>query len=428
MIMNYNILIKKAYNSKQLNYLFKSIKKQQSIKITKRYININQQLQLQQQYTLKEPFTVLGIETSCNDTSAAIVRSDKVILSEVVHGQQALHEPMGGVVPTLASRGHSEHLPNVICQALDQAQLNINQIDAIAVTRGPGLPPCLPVGLNAAKTLAAVHKKPLIGVHHMEAHALTARLTTTTANDSNNNNDNIIPSFPFMTLLISGGHTLLLTVNNVGDYNMLATTLDNAVGEAIDKTARSLNLAWIQGRRGGPGAALEQAALKGDPERYIDQLPMPMLQKNKSTLAFSFSGLKTSVNRLIDQDQVLNHPQLVYDMAAAFQLICIRHIEQKLKLALEKEILMNHKPLSALVVSGGVASNTFFRSRLETLANSFNLPLICPPPQLCTDNGAMIAWAGIERLRAGLIDDYTITTLPKWPIESLKSYPSSSQN
>ncbi|KAI9305555.1 glycoprotease family-domain-containing protein [Cunninghamella echinulata] len=345
-------------------------------------------------HKLIEPFVVLGIETSCDDTSAAIVSSDKKILSEVVHGQQALHEPMGGVVPTLASKGHSEHLPSVICQALDQAQLTINQIDAIAVTRGPGLPPCLPVGLNAAKTLAAVHNKPLIGVHHMEAHALTARLTTTTTTIDSDNNNRL--EFPFMTLLISGGHTLLLTVNSVGDYTTLATTLDNAVGEAIDKTARSLQLAWIQGRRGGPGAALEQAALKGTPDRYINQLPMPLLQKNKSTMAFSFSGLKTAVNRLIEQDQVLEDPQRVYDMAAAFQWICIRHIEQKLSLALEKEIVQLGKPLSALVVSGGVAT--------------------------------MIAWAGIERLRAGLIDDYTITTLPKWPIESLKSHPSKHQH
>ncbi|ORZ12810.1 glycoprotease family-domain-containing protein, partial [Absidia repens] len=188
----------------------------------------------------------------------------------------------------------------------------------------------------------------------------------------------------------------------------LATTLDNAVGEAIDKTARALDLAWIKGRRGGPGAALERTALDGTPDRYMTQLPMPMLQRKKSTMAFSFAG-----------------SQKVADMAAAFQMICIRHIEQKLTMALDSEIKEAGKPISALVVSGGVASNTFFRSRLGKLANSFDIPLICPPPELCTDNGAMIAWAGIERLRAGLVDDYTITTLPKWPIESLKSHPSS---
>ncbi|KAI9498485.1 glycoprotease family-domain-containing protein [Zychaea mexicana] len=323
---------------------------------------------------------VLGIETSCDDTSAAIVTSDRTILSEVVKSQQEMHEPMGGIVPTLASLGHSRHLPSVICETLDRAKLTIADIDAIAVTRGPGLPPCLPVGLNAAKTLAAVSKKPLIGVHHMEAHALTARLTTPTP-------------FPFMTLLISGGHTLLLTANGLGDYDQLGTTLDTAVGEAIDKTARALELEW---NGSSPGPALERAAAKGDPDRF--QLPTPMLQRNKSVIAFSFSGLKTSVARLA-QEQIKT-PQDTCDVAAAFQMTCIRHIEQKLKLALHQEMTMNKKPLTALVV-------------------------MCPPPKLCTDNGVMIAWAGLERFQAGLTDDYTITTLPKWPIESLKERSSS---
>ncbi|KAF7729950.1 hypothetical protein EC973_003363 [Apophysomyces ossiformis] len=362
----------------------------------------------------RAPLRVLGIETSCDDTSAAIVTSNREILAEVVHGQQDLHEPMGGIVPTLASLGHSRHLPMVICQTLEQANLTVADLDAIAVTRGPGLPPCLPVGLNAAKTLAAVTKKPLIGVHHMEAHALTARLTTENINASEP-----APAFPFMTLLISGGHTLLLTANGLGDYNQLGTTLDNAVGEAIDKTARILGLDWIKGRRGGPGAALEQAALHGDPERFISRLPRPMLQRNKSVIGFSFSGLKTAMSRLAESNDVdITSPQDVSDLASAFQVVCIQHIEQKLHLALQSEI--KKKALTALVVSGGVASNKFFRARLEAVAATYNLPLICPPPQLCTDNGVMIAWAGLERLRAGLVDDYTITTLPKWSIESLK--------
>ncbi|KAL7313717.1 Mitochondrial tRNAs modification protein [Mucor circinelloides] len=366
--------------------------------------------------TCTRPIKVLGIETSCDDTSAAIVTSDRKILAEVVRGQQELHEPMGGIVPTLASKGHSRNLPGVICETLDRAGLSVQDLDAIAVTRGPGLPPCLPVGLNAAKTLAAVSKKPLIGVHHMEAHALTARLTT----ESDLNQP--APAFPFMALLISGGHTLLLTCNNIGDYNQLGTTLDNAVGEAIDKTARLLDLEWIKGRRGGPGAALERAALQGDPERFLSRLPTPMLQRNKSVIGFSFSGLKTAVARLIEMDKCvdLKKPQDVSDMAAAFQMACIRHLEQKITLALERELVELKKPLTALVVSGGVASNTLFRSRLEALAHAYNLPLICPPPQLCTDNGVMIAWAGLERFQAGLVDDYTITTLPKWPLEELK--------
>ncbi|KAI8978656.1 Gcp-like domain-containing protein [Pilobolus umbonatus] len=361
--------------------------------------------------TYKRPLRVLGIETSCDDTSAAIVTSDREILAEVVKGQQELHEPMGGIVPTLASKGHSRNLPWVICETLDRASLRIDDIDVVAVTRGPGLPPCLPVGLNAAKTLAAVAKKPLIGVHHMEAHALTARLTNHPA-----------PEFPFMTLLISGGHTLLLTANEIGNYNELGSTLDNAVGEAIDKTARMLQLDWIKGRRGGPGAALEEAAKRGDPARFSPYLSVPMLQRNKSTISFSFSGLKSSIGRLVEIEKKVDvtQQQDVDDMAAAFQLVCIQHIEQKLTLALELELKVNKKPLSSLVVSGGVASNQFFRSRLEALAASYHLPLICPPPVLCTDNGVMIAWAGLERYQAGLMDDYTITTLPKWPLESLK--------
>ncbi|KAI8062856.1 Gcp-like domain-containing protein [Gongronella butleri] len=351
------------------------------------------------------PVTVLGIETSCDDTSAAVVRSDRSILSEVVRGQRAMHEPMGGVVPTLASRGHSANLPGVIVEALKQAHVTVDDLDAIAVTRGPGLPPCLPVGLNAAKTLAAVHEKPLIGVHHMEAHALTARLADPAV------------TFPFMALLISGGHTLLLTVHGLGKYDVLATTRDDAMGEAIDKTARTLQLPWAQGR-GGPGAALELAAQKGDPKRYASLLPMPMLQRNKSVLAFSFSGLKTAVARLIHDHDMTSDPQRIADMAAAFQTVAVQHLEQKLDLAL-LQVTKTTPNLSTLVVSGGVASNLFFRSRLETLAGKYNLPLICPPPHLCTDNGAMIAWTGIERLQAGLLDDYTITTMPKWPIDSL---------
>lgn len=189
---------------------------------------------------------------------------------------------------------------------------------------------------------------------------MTARLTT--ENDLNQPS----PAFPFMTLLISGGHTLLLTANQIGDYDQLGTTLDNAVGEAIDKTARLLRLDWLKGRRGGPGAALERAALKGDPERFMLHLPKPMLEKNKSTIAFSFSGLKSAVARLIETEKLvdLDKPQDVNDIAAAFQLTCIQHIEQKISIALKQELIQNKKPLTALVVSGGVASNTLFRTRL----------------------------------------------------------------
>lgn len=194
---------------------------------------------------------------------------------------------------------------------------------------------------------------------------MTARLTTD--NDLNQPS----PAFPFMTLLISGGHTLLLTANQIGDYDQLGTTLDNAVGEAIDKVARLLRLEWLKGRRGGPGAALERAALTGDPERFMSRLPKPMLENNKYVVAFSFSGLKSAVTRLIEMEKLvdLDNPQDVSDMAAAFQLICIQHIEQKISLALKQELIENKKPLTALVVSGGVASNTLFRTRLAHTEN-----------------------------------------------------------
>ncbi|EIE89583.1 hypothetical protein RO3G_14294 [Rhizopus delemar RA 99-880] len=330
----------------------------------------------------KRHLKVLGIETSCDDTAAAIVTSDRQILAEVVRGQQELHEPMGGIVPMLASSSHCRNLPGVITETLERARLTVQDLDAIAVTRGPGLPPCLPVGLNAAKSLAAVLKKPLIGVHHMEAHALTARLTTpNVANQP-------YPPFPFMTLLISGGHTLLLTANDVGDYNQLAATMDDAVGEAIDKASRYLKLDWIKGRRGGPGAALEKAALDGDPDRFGSRLPTPLSQPHKKKdLKFSFAGLKSAMGRLVEDPLIdLGNAQDVSDLAAAFQMTCINHLEQKITLALEQEVVKNKKPLTALVVSGGVAT-----------------------------------WAGLERLQAGLIDDYTITANPVWPLESLKN-------
>jgi N6-L-threonylcarbamoyladenine synthase len=251
------------------------------------------------------------------------------------------------------------------------------------------------------------------------------------------------PAFPFMTLLVSGGHTLLLQANAVGNYDQLGSTMDDAVGEAIDKASRALGLKWAQGRRGGPGVALEQAALKGDPMRYDNMLPLPLSEREwTKKIGFSFSGLKTAMMRMVERQNITNSEQDVADAAATFQSKCIQHLEQKLRLALDQSIKQQSIPLTALVVSGGVASNKVLRSRyatmaamhvfqkllklissfysLEVLAASYGLPLICPPPKLCTDNGVMIAWAGIERYQAGLIDDYEITTIPKWPIEKLK--------
>ncbi|KAL1915709.1 uncharacterized protein VTP21DRAFT_6468 [Calcarisporiella thermophila] len=361
-------------------------------------------------------FRVLGIETSCDDTSAAVVTSDRRILSEAIHTQHSLHKKMGGVVPNIALRSHAANLPRIVREALDNASLEIEDIDVIAVTRGPGIAPCLSVGMNAAKTLAAVTRKPLIGVHHMEAHALTARLTTADPTQSSP-----LPEFPFLTLLISGGHTLILVAHSVNNYTQLGTTLDDSIGEAFDKTARTLGLPWPEGRGGGLGVALEQAASKGDPVRFGQALPIPMEDAvHGKGMNFSFSGLKTAVKYMIERQQLnLSDDQVVCDLAAGFQSKAVMHLERKLAKAL-KWCESNNVHLTSLVVSGGVASNQHVRSRLSQLAGSHQLSLICPPPHLCTDNGVMIAWAGVERYRAGLIDDISIDFIPKWPIENLK--------
>ncbi|CAB5216337.1 uncharacterized protein OCT59_025580 [Rhizophagus irregularis] len=363
---------------------------------------------------IRTPFTVLGIETSCDDTGVAIVNSDRQIISEAIHLQQQLHEPYGGIVPNLAMSSHQQYLPLVIREALDKANMDIaKDIDVIAVTRGPGLPACLGNGLSAGKALAAALCKPLIGVHHMEAHALTARLTHPTPN--------LLP-FPFLTLLISGGHTLILVARGVNHYIHLGTTVDDSVGEAYDKIARLLKIPWLKGRGGGPGAALEQFAEKGDSKKFSVPIPMTKDKRRKEAMDLSFSGLKTSVNALITKHNLdIDDENIKRDLASTFQKAAIAHLTDKLELAFkwckEKAI-----PLTALVASGGVASNKSIRFSLESLAvEQYNVPLICPPPHLCTDNGVMIAWAGVERFRIGLVDEYTIDHMPKWPISSLGS-------
>ncbi|CAG8476463.1 12353_t:CDS:10 [Acaulospora colombiana] len=347
---------------------------------------------------LARPFNVLGIETSCDDTAVAIVNSSREILSESIKLQHEIHEPAGGITPNVAMKSHQIHLPGVVCDALLKGNMDVvKDIDVIAVTRGPGLPACLAIGLSAAKTLAA------------EAHALTARLTHT----------KIIP-FPYLTLLISGGHTLILVTHGVNRHTQLGTTLDDSIGDAFDKTARLLKIPWLKGRGGGPGAALEQFALDGTSDRYKVPIPMKKDPRRRHEMNLSFSGLKTSMKDLIEREQLdLEDEKVRKDLAATFQRTATCHLIEKLELAFgwcrTREI-----DLSALVVSGGVASNKSIRASLERLANEqFNLPLICPPPHLCTDNGAMIAWAGVERFRAGLKDDYNIDHMPKWPIENL---------
>ncbi|KAF9178665.1 hypothetical protein BGZ51_007595 [Haplosporangium sp. Z 767] len=406
------------------------------------------------------PLIALGIETSCDDTCAAIVTSDRQILSEVLRTQHHLHEPMGGIVPKLAHHAHMRNLPEVVKEAIQKAGLGergIQEIDIIAVTRGPGLAHCLGVGLNAAKTLAAALNKPLIGVHHMEAHALTARLTTRDpATDQDQASSDFVPigsdpypSFPFLTLLVSGGHTLLLVAHSVDRYTTLATTVDDSIGEAFDKTARELDIPWLPGRAGGPGASLEEFA-KGsqDPTRYLDRLPIPMsLRTNKREMKFSFAGLKSAVTRIVNQEKNMSptgemDEEKRKDLAAGFQNCAVTHLCQKVEQGLmdcQKQGLQ----ISSLVISGGVGRNATLRSKMEEICSQFDsraikgskpagrrasaatevskrpVQVICPPPKLCTDNAVMIAWTGLERYQQGLVDPYDIDIAPKWPLDML---------
>ncbi|RKP06064.1 metalloendopeptidase [Thamnocephalis sphaerospora] len=356
------------------------------------------------------PLRVLGIETSCDDTGAAVVTSQREILSEAIHLQHKLHEAHGGIVPIVALASHSAHLPGVVRAALDQAGVKATELDAIAVTRGPGIHSCLSVGMNAAKTLAAVLGKPLIGVNHMEGHALMARFTEQTP-----------PQFPFLCLLISGGHTLLLVAHDVNHYTQLGTTLDDAVGEAYDKVARMLEIPWLEGRGGGPGAALELLARRGDPHRFA--LPVPMRHSTRvGGMDFSFAGLKTAVQRelrRLPSDEAVKENQRA-DMAASFQYTVIAHLLDKLGRGF-KWCRQNGIDATSLVISGGVASNQAIRASLSRLAENNGVPLVCPPAKLCTDNGVMIAWAGMERLQRGLIDDYAIDIRIRWPLEELQA-------
>ncbi|KAJ2512470.1 Mitochondrial tRNAs modification protein [Coemansia sp. RSA 1939] len=353
---------------------------------------------------------VLGIETSFDDTAAAVVSSDGQILGESRRPQHAVHEQHGGTMPGLAANEHLKHVPLVVRGALEAAGVCVGDLDAVAVTRGPGLPSSLAVGVAAGKTLAAAHGLPLVGVHHMEAHALMARMGAT---------DQV--HFPYLCLLISGGHTMTLVAHAVNEYTLLGATRDDSVGEAFDKVARELRVPWIDAREGGgAGAALEALAQEGDPQRFA--MPMPMSKHDTAKLLdFSFAGLKAHVRRLSDSAAFDSTSRTdCADVAAAFQLTAALHLRKKTALALAHARSTLGVRVKGLVVSGGVACNKTVRAQLQSLASDSRLPLACPPPRLCADNGVMIAWAGIERLRLGLLDPYTIDFIQKWPLNDLK--------
>jgi N6-L-threonylcarbamoyladenine synthase len=340
---------------------------------------------------------VLGIETTCDETAAAVVRlrpeGGGEILSNELMSQVAQHANYGGVVPEIAARAHVDVLDRLVSRALDTAGLKLRGLDGIAAAAGPGLIGGVMVGLTAGKALALASRRPFMAVNHLEAHALTARLT-----------DNI--AFPYLLLLVSGGHTQLLAVRGVGNYLQLGTTVDDAMGEAFDKTAKMLGLPYP----GGP--YVETEALKGDPTRFA--LPRPMVGRPNAD--FSLSGLKTAVRLEAERVAPLTGTDIA-DLCASFQAAIVDILADRVRVAL-RLFQQRCGATSALVVAGGVASNGALRRALLRFSGETGVRLIIPPAALCTDNGAMIAWAGIERLRLGLSDDLTVSARPRWPLDT----------
>jgi N6-L-threonylcarbamoyladenine synthase len=328
---------------------------------------------------------ILGIESSCDETAAALVTSDRRILAHKLAGQEAVHRPYGGVVPEIAARAHVEILPELIEQVLAEGGIELAQIDAIAATAGPGLIGGVMVGLVTAKGLALAANKPLVAVNHLEGHALSPMLADPDLD------------FPYLLLLVSGGHCQLLLVEGVGRYRRFATTIDDAAGEAFDKTAKLLGL----GFPGGP--AVERAAASGDPRAV--PLPRPLVGSTEPH--FSFAGLKSAVLRAKESGLHADS-----DIAASFQQAVVDCFLDRTKRALESV-----DGATALVVAGGVAANQAVRTALTGLADSHGLPFVAPPLWLCTDNAAMIGWAGALRFEAGLVDGLDVPARARWPLD-----------
>ena len=337
---------------------------------------------------------VLGIETSCDETAVALVDGAGRVLSAPLVSQLEEHRPYGGVVPEIAARAHVLVLDRLIARAMDEAGLGFGDLRAVAATAGPGLIGGLVVGLVTAKAISAVHRLPLLAVNHLEGHALTARLTHGL-------------DFPYLLLLVSGGHCQLLVVEGVGRYRRLGTTVDDALGEAFDKVAKMLNL----GYPGGP--RVEALAREGDPARF--RFPRPLA--GQPGCHFSFSGLKTAVRHaIVEAGAASLEPPLVNDLCAGFQAAAADALLDRTARA-AAVLRRDHPGADALVVAGGVAANRYLRGRLEAFAAAEGLRLVVPPPQLCTDNGVMIAWAGHERLRLGLVDGLDVPARARWPLD-----------
>ena len=328
---------------------------------------------------------ILGIESSCDETAVALVTSDRRILAHRLAGQEAAHRPFGGVVPEIAARAHVEILPGLIHAVLAEAEIALDAVDAIAATAGPGLIGGVMVGLVTAKGLALASGKPIVAVNHLEGHALSPMLSDPDL------------EFPYLLLLVSGGHCQLLLVAGVGRYRRLATTIDDAAGEAFDKTAKLLGL----GFPGGP--AVEQAALAGN----CGAVPLPRPLIGSDEPHFSFAGLKSAVLRARDSGRYGSA-----DIAASFQQAVVDCLIDRTQRA-----IVAADGATALVVAGGVAANQAVRGALADLAAANNLPFVAPPLWLCTDNAAMIGWAGALRFDAGLTDGLDAPARARWPLD-----------
>ena len=342
---------------------------------------------------------VLGIETSCDETAAAVVNSDRQILSNVVYSQLESHSPYGGVVPEIAARAHVEAIDAIISRAMTDAHLKFNELDAVVATGGPGLIGGVMVGIMIAKAIAVSESLAFVAVNHLEAHALTVRLKSETGRHS--------ISFPYLLLLVSGGHCQLLIVENVGRYKRIGTTLDDALGEVFDKTAKMMGL----GYPGGP--RVERLAREGRDDRF--DLPRPM--RGREGCDFSFSGLKTRVRQTIENlppGPLQKHD--IVDLCASFQRAAGDVLEDRCANAI-RLFREQYRNSGSFVVAGGVAANKNLCGRLRTLAAEFELPFHVPPPHLCTDNGAMVAWAGLEQLRFRGADSLEFKPRPRWPLD-----------
>ena len=328
---------------------------------------------------------ILGIESSCDETAVALVTRDRRVIAQRVAGQEAAHTPFGGVVPEIAARAHVEILPGLVEAVLAEAAIPLGEVDAIAATAGPGLIGGVMVGLVTAKGLALSAGKPLVAVNHLEGHALSPMLTAPEL------------GFPYLLLLVSGGHCQLLLVDGVGAYRRLATTIDDAAGEAFDKTAKLLGL----GFPGGP--AVERAAERGDPRA----VPLPRPLVGTAEPHFSFAGLKSAVLRARESGLYADA-----DIAASFQQAVVDCLVDRAARALKRV-----PEATALVVAGGVAANKAVRAALTGLAAAHGLPFVAPPLWLCTDNAAMIAWAGALRFEAGLLDGLDAPARARWPLD-----------